>query len=164
MQSNVKDYKMSCLKGPDNVMPVNIWIVFQAKCNGLLLLGVYMLFIYQMLPFLKITTPYISAIFAVLALFCIILIVTMIIIYGGIQPDGKFPQIINTILKTIYGIMLVQYYFIFHIIRLYHRFSTCNAQNNCKYGNKKACILGRYIIINFKAKVSLFEVLFFGKH
>ena len=54
-----------------------------------------------MLPFLKITTPYISAIFAVLALFCIILIVTMIIIYGGIQPDGKFPQIIHNIFKFI---------------------------------------------------------------
>ena len=74
-----------------------------------LLVGVYMLFIYQMLSFLKLTRPYISAIFAVLALFCIILIVTMIIIYGGIQPDGKFPRIIHTIFKTIYGIMLLQY-------------------------------------------------------
>jgi hypothetical protein len=31
----------------------------------------------------------ISAIFAVIGLFCVILAVTLVLIYGGIQPNGK---------------------------------------------------------------------------
>ena len=42
MQSSVKDYKMSCLKGPDNVMPVNMSIVFKPNLIDFKLYVIYL--------------------------------------------------------------------------------------------------------------------------